>query len=105
MSKTHPHHEDDCFCVDCTKDAYAPSEIVEVDDEIRELIGWRDSLALDDWGDGLSWTIQHKLKDETIFFKEGKSDRIPKHLVSAFKRFMEMNEEEQYNSVFAVLGE
>jgi hypothetical protein len=84
FERTHPHHEYDCICVDCMKDIYAPTRVVEVDDYMRELIGWRGSLALDDWGDGLSYIIQQKLKNEIIFFKDGKSDRIPEHLISTF---------------------
>jgi hypothetical protein len=92
--------------------AYEPKKLVKlickslakqflpISEDMKKLIQWRDSLALDDWGDGLSLTIQYKLNRE----KEHEG-RIPEELIPAFREFKGMNEDDQYEAVFSVLGE
>ena len=95
------YHGEGCECEECI---HAPSEHVEVDKDMRSLISWRDSLALDDWGPGHSSSIKYKLCHEQSFIDRGKS-RIPKGLEETYNRFMAMSEDDQYNVVYAVIGE
>lgn len=69
-----------------------------VSPEMTELIKWRDSLAIDSWGEGLSLEIQEKLN-------RCPEERVPEHLRAAFKEFKAMTEDEQYDAVFYILGE
>jgi hypothetical protein len=83
------------------KDVYKPTKIVEPDEDMKKLVSWRNSLALDDWGDGLSEIIKYKLRGERDF----ENSRIPENLKETYERFMNMSDEDQYNIVYAVLGE
>lgn len=67
-----------------------------VDEEVEKLLRWRDSLALDSWGEELVSRVYQDLNQRL-------PEQVPEHLRRALVKWQAMDENERYRIAQTVL--